>query len=460
MELIIKNGIIITASDTFAADIFVEDGLIKSIGQKLRRSGAEVIDAKQCYVMPGGVDVHTHFNLDIGIAKAQDDFFSGTRAAAFGGTTCIVDHPGFGPPGCALDHQIKQYHRDAQGQAVIDYGFHGVFQHVNAGILNQIRELVREGIPSFKAYLTYDFKLEDADLLAVMQELKKSSGLLMVHAENDAVIQELRHRFLAAGKTAAIYHAESRPDFCEAEAISRVLDLALTAGQTPVYIVHLSTALGLERIKQARKNGQVVLAETCPQYLLLDASCYAQADFAGLKYVMAPPLRTPADQTSLWRALRDGDIDTVATDHCPFDFTLKLKLGKEDFSRCPGGIAGVETRVALMFSEGVGKNRINLNRFVEVVSTAPAKIMGLYPQKGELRPGADADIVILDPNRQVTISHSRLHHNVDYTPFEGRKVNGWPVLTLVRGRVVVKDNMFVGEKGFGQFIKRKPFFHH
>ena len=457
MEIIIKNGIIATARDIFAADIFIEDGLIKAIGPDLARSGAEVIDAKQCYVMPGGVDVHTHFNLDIGMAQAQDDYYSGTRAAAFGGTTCIVDHPGFGPPGCDLDHMIRQYHREAQGQAVIDYGFHGVFQQVNAGILTRIRALVREGVPSFKAYLIYDYKLEDADLLAVLRELKKSSGLLAVHAENDIVIQARRKEFLAAGKTAPIYHAESRPDFCESAAVARVLDLALAAGPAPVYIVHLSTALGLEKIKQARRNGQTVLVETCPQYLLLDDSCYAEADFGGLKYIMAPPLRKPADQTALWQALRDGEIDAVATDHCPFDFSLKLKLGKEDFSRCPGGIAGVETRVPLMFSEGVAKKRIELKRFVDVMATRPAKIMGLYPRKGDLRPGSDADIVILDPTRQVTITNTMLHHNVDYTPFEGWKVTGWPVLTMVRGRVVVKDGIFMGEKGFGQFIRRRAY---
>ncbi|RPI78812.1 MAG: dihydropyrimidinase [Desulfobacteraceae bacterium] len=454
MAIIIKNGIIVRADDTFAADLLIANERIQAIGRNLVYSGAEVIDARDCYVMPGGVDAHTHCNLEIGGARVHDDFFSATRAAAWGGTTCIVEHPGFGPEGCDLDHQIKQYQRAAQGQAVIDYGLHGVFQHVDTGVLDRISGLIHEGIPSFKVYLTYAYALGDEDLSALLPALKKHNGLFMVHAENDAIIQALQKQFLAEGKTGAIWHARSRPDYCEAEAVERVLGLAEAAGGVPVYIVHLSTALGLEKIRQARARGQVVYAETCPQYLLLDESCYEEPDSAGLKYVMSPPLRNTADQEALWQALRGNEIDVVATDHCAFDFSLKKSRGQTDFSRCPGGIAGLETRVPLLFSEGVIKKRLSLERFVDAVATRPAKIMGLYPRKGDLCPGADADVVILDPRKQVFIRHSELHDAVDYTPFEGFKVQGWPILTMVRGQVLVKDNIFMGEKGFGRFLPR------
>ncbi len=456
MPTIIKNGTIATAADTYRADILVTNGVIAEIGTNLRCAEADVIDARENIVMPGGIDVHTHFNLDVGIAVAQDDFYTGTLAAAFGGTTCIVDHPGFGPAGCGLDHQINLYHEHARGNAVVDYAFHGVLQDVNDAILEQMAGLVDSGIPSIKAYMTYGGKLSRDQLLRVLKQYNALGGLTTVHAEDDAMLAALKEKLLAQGRTAVKYFPSSRPAECEANAVAQALALAAEAGDAALYIVHLSTALGLDRITAARARGQGnIYAETCPQYLLLDESCYLQPENGGLKYVMAPPLRKTIDSQALWQGLKDGSIDVVATDHCPFDFQKKKALGAEDFTRCPGGIPGVETRVPLLYSEGVAKKRIGLNRFVELVSTAPAKIMGLYPQKGTIAPGADADLVIIDPDARRTITQSRLHHNVDYTPYEGMKVNGWPVLTMVRGEIVIKEEQFVGTKGFGRFVPRE-----
>ncbi len=455
MDVIIKNGMIVNADDTMEGDVLIRDGVITGMDEDIHLKGAEVIDARGKYVMPGGIDVHTHLNLDVGIAVAQDDFYTGTVAAACGGTTCIVDYPGFGPKGCDLHHQIEVYHRYAQNEAVIDYAFHGVIQHVDTDVLNEIKTLVEEGIPSFKGYLTYDNKLTDLDVLCLLEQLSSSDGLLTVHAENDAAIQFLRDRFLAQGKRAPRYHALSRPDRCEGEAVHRMIQLAAMVGDAPIYIVHLSTAMGLEHVKAARAEGQPVYAETCPQYLFLSEELYDEPELGGLKYIMSPPLRSKEDRGALWEGLKEGHIDVVATDHCPFDFRKKLQMGKTDFSRCPNGLPGIELRVPLMFSEGVMKERISPNRFVEIVAAAPARIMGLYPQKGCIAPGSDGDIIIMDPDHRCTVTHSMLHENVDFTPYEGMSVQGWPILTMVRGDVVAKDGEFVGKKGYGKFIRRK-----
>ena len=455
MDVIIKNGKIINADDTIEGDILIQAGVVKAMGKDISLEGAELIDAGGKYVMPGGIDVHTHLNLDVGIAVAQDDFYTGTVAAACGGTTCIVDYPGFGPKGCDLHHQIQVYHEYARNKAVIDYAFHGVIQHVNTDILNEIGTLIEEGIPSFKGYLTYDYKLSDLDVLSLLEKLSSSKGLLTVHAENDAVIQFLRGRLLAQGKSAPRYHAWSRPDRCEAEAVHRIIQLAALVDNAPVYIVHLSTAMGLEHVKAAKANGQPVYAETCPQYLFMSEERYDEPELGGLKYMMSPPLRSKEDMNAIWEGLIEGHIDVLATDHCPFDFQKKLQMGKTDFSKCPNGVPGIELRVPLLFSEGVMKERISPNRFVEIVATAPARITGLYPKKGCIAPGSDGDIVIMDPDLNRTIRHGLLHENVDYTPYEGMGIQGWPVLTLVRGQIVARNGKFVGKKGYGRFVKRK-----
>ncbi len=455
MSTIIKNGKIVTASDIYNADIIIDEGIIKQIGVNLPLGNHEVIDAMGKYVVPGGIDVHTHLNLDVGIAVAKDDFYTGTVAAACGGTTTIVDHMGFGPKGCNLKHQVDVYHGYADGKAVIDYSFHGVLQRVNEEILNEMEQIIsNEGIPSFKAYLTYDYKLSDMEVLKVLIRLKELGGLTTVHPENDAAVNYLRNYYSKNNMLTPIYHALSRPAECEAEAINRMINLAAIAGNAPLYIVHLSCGLGLDYIKMASEREQKVYAETCPQYLLLDDEKYNEEDNEGLKYIMSPPLRKKNDQKKLWNGIREGFIQVIATDHCPFDFNGEKQLGKDDFTKCPNGAPGIETRVPLLFSEGVSKGRISINKFVEVISTNPAKIFGLYPRKGTIAVGSDADIVIIDPDKEVVLTKNILHENVDYTAYEGMKLKGYPILTLVRGKVVVKDNKFVGEAGYGKFIKR------
>ncbi len=454
-DTLIKNGLMVTASETFRGDILISKGVIVRIGSALDHPDVEVIDAEGRYVLPGGVDVHTHLNLTAGGVKVGDGFFEGTAAAAFGGTTCVVEHPGFGPEGCSLGHQIDAYLKEADGQAVTDYGLHAVFQHVTESVLDDLADLVQQGVSSAKVYLTYDGQLDDHQILKVLNRTGRMGVLTTFHAENDAIIGFLRGKYQAQGQLKPIYHALSRPDYCEAEAIQRILRLAQAAGDARVYIVHLSTASGLEAIASARSKGQQVYAEVCPQHLLLDDSCYEEPNHGGLKYIMAPPLRKQADCEALWQGLSDGTVDVVATDHCSFNFADKLALGKKDFSKCPGGIPGVETRVPLMFSEGVLKGRLSLNRFVDLVATAPAKIMGLYPRKGTLMPGGDADVVIFDPDKEKTITPETLRHNADYSPYEGMRVRGWPVLTMVRGQVVMQEDRIIAGKGLGKYVKRK-----
>ncbi len=454
-DILIKNGLILTAAESLKADLLITDGTIKQIGEALEYSDATVIDASDQYVMPGGVDAHTHLNLTVGDFKVTDGFFEGSAAAAFGGTTCIVEHPSFGPRDCSLSYQIKSYKEEANESSVIDFGLHGVFQHVSLDILDEISILVSDGVVSGKIYLTYDGRLQDSQILSVLESAKKNGMLLTFHAENHDIIDFLTKRYRAHNKLTPIYHALSRPDYCEAEAINRIISLAEAVGNVPVYIVHLSTAAGLRVIEEAQKKGLPVYTEVCPQHLLLDDSCYMEPEHKGLKYIMAPPARKTSDCEALWQGLASGSIDVVATDHCSFSFRDKLAWGKNDFSRSPGGIPGVETRIPLIFTEGVLKNRISLNRFVDIISTSPARLMGLFPRKGSLAPGSDGDVVIFDPNKEKTVTPKYLRQNADYSPYEGRVVRGWPTTTIVKGRIVVQDGQLLVEKGWGQYINRK-----
>ncbi len=452
--MVIKNGRVVVEDSVIEADIRIKDGVITEIGSSL--SDSETIDAAGNYVLPGGIDVHTHMNLDVGIAVAQDDFYTGTVAAACGGTTTIVDHLGFGPAGCRLDHQINRYHEYAKGRAVIDYSFHGVIQHVDQDVLSMMETLIEQGITSHKIYMTYGFKMADEDTYAVLKRAKELGVMVAVHPENDGVVNTRRRELVEAGFTAPKYHAVSRPEPCEAEAIFRVSQISSVAGDAPLYIVHLSNHLGMQAVNLAKKNGlKNIFTETCPQYLLLDDSYYERED--GLKYVLSPPLRDKSNNTLLWDDIIGGGIDTVATDHCPFDYTLKTKLGKDDFTKCPNGMPGVELRFPLMFSEGVMKGRISANAFAKLCATNPAKLMGLYPKKGVIREGSDADIVIMDTEAEYTVSHSSLHENVDYTPYEGVQLKCGIDCVLSRGEVIVRNNRYIGAPARGQFIKRgKP----
>lgn len=458
MKTLIKGGRIATTSDLFYGDILVVDGVIKEIGYDTSCSVDQVINAAGKLVLPGGVDVHTHFNLHTGTAVARDDFYTGTVAAACGGTTCIVDHMGFGPANCNLLHQLRVYHEYAKGNAVIDYSFHGVIQHVNSDILKELEEMVAtEGIPSFKIYMTYDYRISETDILRVMERLKAMGGLLTIHAENHEIIAYLKEKFIAEGCKTPLYHALSRPDYCEGDAVNRMISLAGAVGDAPLYIVHLTSDLGLQHINRARASGQFVYSETCPQYLMLNDERYNQEIDEGLKYILSPPLRRQENNEAMWRGIRAGAIQVVATDHCPFTIEIDKQKGREDFSKCPNGLPGVEERLPLMFSEGVMKGRININKMAEVCCTNPAKLFGMYPKKGTLIPGSDGDIVIIDPLMEVTLTKDMLHSNVDYTAYEGFKLKGYPVMTLSHGEIIVQDNEFIGQRGRGKFIKRQRF---
>ncbi|MDR0877259.1 MAG: dihydropyrimidinase [Treponema sp.] len=454
-KLLIKNGLVATEETESICDILIEGETIRQIGKDIPPDADyEVINAAGKIVIPGGVDVHTHLNLDVGIAVASDDFYTGTVAAACGGTTTIIDHPAFGPAHCPLDHQIKKYHGFAEGKAVIDYGFHGVIQHVDDDVLRMMGFLAGEGITSFKVYLTYGFKLSDSDLYRVLEKAKQLGVMITVHPENDGVVNYLREKFIREGKTSPHYHPLSRPAECEAEAVNRMILLAKMTGDAPLYIVHLTNKLALDYIAAARKRGQQNLyAETCPQYLFLDDSAYDAPGIEGLKYIMCPPLRKAGDQEALWQGLA-ASINTVATDHCPFFFETQKILGKDDFTKCPSGAPGVEERIPLMYSEGVAKKRIGLRRFVDLCCTNPAKLFGMYPQKGVIREGADADIVIIDPDKKTKLTQKSLHANVDYTAYEGMELTGYPVCTISRGEVIVRDGVFNGKPGRGRFLKR------
>lgn len=461
MKTVIKNGTVVTSGGSFPADILIDGEQIVCIGTIKEQEFCtdeelQVIDAAGKYVFPGAVDVHTHMDLDVGFSRAVDDFYDGTVAAACGGTTSIVDHMAFGPSGMPLHYMFHEYEKLAAGKAVIDYGFHGTMQHLNEEILAELKTMMEDGIPSVKLYMTYNYKMNDAEILQTLRKMKEIHGITAFHCENHEVTEFLKRENREKGNLSPIYHAKSRPNAVEAEAVERVLRLARMAGDAPVYIVHLSCKESLAAVRIARNNGQKnIFVETCPQYLTLTEERYLDED--GLKYIMSPPLRTQADCDALWEGLADGSIQVVATDHCPFNYGKEKQMGKDDFTRCPNGAPGVEERFSILFSEGVKKGRITLQRLVELACTNPCRIYGLAPEKGDICPGADADLVILNPDASYVLTHDRMHGAVDYTMYEGKEIQGEIELVMQRGNILVKDHTFVGEKGAGRFIHRKPY---
>ena len=457
MKTLIRGGTVVTETEAFRGDILIEDGKILKVLKNAdgTAEAGEVIEAAGKYILPGAVDIHTHMDLDVGIARAVDDFWSGTAAAACGGTTTIVDHMAFGPKGCSPWHQVKEYHRLADGNAAVDYGFHEVLQHVNGEVLDDMAQIAEEeGITSFKAYMTYDGRLDDLDLMKVLERAGKEKILIAAHCENHGIVTFFRERFVQEGRTQTKWHPVSRPAEAEAEAVSRLLYLARAAGEAPVYIVHLSTRSGLEEFREAKKAGQKHIgAETCPQYLLLDEKLYEDPR-EGLKAIMAPPLRRQADRDALWNALGENELDTVATDHCPFTFAKQKQQGAQDFTKCPSGAPGVEERLVLLYSEGVAKGRITLPQLVKYACTNPARVAGLYPRKGTVETGADADLVILDPEKEWTMATERMHSAVDYTCYEGMKIKGAVERVLLRGKTVALNGEFTGMRGGGQYLRR------
>lgn len=457
MKLLIKNGLIVTDSERIKADIAINGEKIEAIGHFRDEDFDQVIDASEKYVMPGAIDPHTHMELRQSEKYCScDDFYDGTVAAAVGGTTTIIDHMAFGKDGCNLHYPFDTY-RELAKKSVIDYSFHGVFQRVDDELLDELEEIVvKEGFPSFKAYTTYGYPMFDKDLLAILDRMKKTGGLLTVHSENDAITKVLREKFAKEGKLEPIYHALSRPNEAEAEAVEREIYLAKVVGDAPLYIVHLSAKESLWAVRNARSNGQKnIFVETCTQYLTLTDDLFVEGGAEkGVLYLLAPPLRKKEDIDELWKGVANGDIQVIATDHCPFLPEQKVEH-KDDFRFAPGGISGVEERVRVIFTEGVAKGRISLEKFVEVISTNAAKLFGMYPQKGAIMPDSDADIMIIDPNKTMTISKENLYTKAGYSPFENFECKCIIDTVISRGKIIARNNEFMGERGYGKLIYRK-----
>src|SRR5437667_3357809 len=454
MRTLIKNGTIVTAVDQYNGDLVVEDDKIALIGTRLEMAADRTIDATGKYVLPGGIDVHTHLDMPFGGATSADDFESGTVAAAFGGTTSIVDFA-IQYHGQTLHHAWETWMTKADGRAAIDYGFHMIITELNDQVELEMDALVRQGVTSFKLFMAYPgvFMLDDASIFKALLRTGQNGGTICMHAENGGVIDVLVKKALAEGKTAPKYHALTRPARAEAEATHRAIAMAEIA-DVPVYIVHLSAAEALEMVTEARDRGLPAYAETCPQYLFLSYDNYEEPGFDGAKYVMSPPLRVKETQDRLWRGLAFDDLQAISTDHCPFCMKEQKTLGEGDFSKIPNGAPGIETRMSLVYDGGVRSGRISLNRFVELTSTSPAKIFGLFPRKGTIAPGSDADIVIFDPEKKLKLAAKTLHMRVDYNPYEGREVTGVTDTVISRGKVVIDGGKFVGKAGAGSFLKR------
>jgi dihydropyrimidinase len=456
LRLLIRGGTVVTAADLYRGDVLVVDERIAAIGTSLEGAADRTLDASGKYVLPGGIDVHTHLDMPFGGTTSADDFESGTIAAAHGGTTSIVDFA-IQYKGQTLRQAWEAWMKKAEGKAAIDYGFHMIITDLPESVEKEMDGMVSEGITSFKLFMAYRgvLMLDDGSIFRALLRTAGNGATICMHAENGDVIDVLVRRALAEGKTEPKYHALTRPARAEAEATHRAIALAEMAG-VPIYIVHLSAAEALEMVTAARDRGLPAYAETCPQYLFLSYANYEEPGFEGAKYVMSPPLRAKGNEEKLWRGLAGNDLQAVSTDHCPFCMKEQKELGRGDFSKIPNGAPGIETRLSLLFDGGVVGKRISLNRFVELTSTSPAKIFGLFPKKGTIAPGSDADIVIFDPKKKHTLSAKTHHRRVDYNPYEGREVTGQAETVLSRGKVIVENGRFTGKPGSGSFLKRNP----
>jgi len=454
VDLLVKNAKIVTASETFEANIGVENGKISSLSPSAPGQDARVIDARGMIVVPGGIDAHTHMELPVLTTSSADDFYSGTVAAACGGITTIIDFVDSKPGQTMLD-AFDDYRSRADAKVVTDYGLHMMFKGQNLPEIDQIPKVVQKGVPSFKVYTAYrkrGLMLEDPDISRVMGKVAAAGGLVAVHAESEAIIESLIQRNLAAGNTGPVYHALSRPAEAEAEAISRVTRLAKEVGAA-LYIVHLSSKAGRSEVEEARTGGTIVFAETCPHYLVLTDRALEGDE--GRHFVMSPALKKKEDCEALWEGLRQGGvIETVGSDHCPFTSAEK-DWGKDDFTKIPNGVPGTEVIIPILYSEGVRKGRITIFDMVRVTSEAPARRFGLGPAKGTIAVGADADFVVIDPTKRVTLTADVLHSKIDYSIYDGVTTQGYPVLTVSRGEIVMEDGEFVGKRGQGRFVPRK-----
>ncbi|MBK9636014.1 MAG: dihydropyrimidinase [Bacteroidetes bacterium] len=453
MSILIKNGRIITAADDYIADIFIENEKIVAIGKNLYFEAEQTIDASNKLVFPGGIDPHVHLDMPFMGTYSSDNYETGTRAALFGGTTMVIDFI-LQTQGKSLYDALNEWKGRSDGNAVGDYSFHMAVTDFNENTKAEIKDMVeKEGITSFKTFMAYKgaLMIDDRQMVGLMNEVKACGGMVTTHATNGDMIDFLVAKHKSEGKLSPLYHYISQPEVTEAEASGRFADMADYTG-VKGYIVHLTCEGALNHIRDATKRNQKVYAETCIQYLVLDASLYDKG-FESAKWVMSPPLREKKDQDTLWAGINQGLVQVVATDHCPFNWEQK-KMGENDFSKIPNGHPAIEHRMELLFSEGVVKNKISLNKFVEVSSTNAAKIFGMYPQKGTIGIGSDADIVIFDPNEKHTISVNSHHMNVDYSAYEGWEITGKSKTILLRGNIAVDDNKLLVNKGYGKFIKR------
>ena len=454
MSTLIRNGHIFTAVDNYTADILVDDGKIKAIGTDLAADPERTVDASGKYVIPGGIDPHTHLDFPFAGTVSSDDFRTGTIAAAFGGTTSIVDFA-VQSRGHALSEALDEWQQKAEGKAAIDYGFHLIILDLPDSRIPELDDMVRAGVTSFKMFMAYPgaVMVDDGTIFKAMVRSADNGSMVCLHAEHGEVIDVLVREALAEGHTEPRFHALTRPPTTEAEATHRAVRMAQIAG-APVYFVHLSCSEALQEVQSARATRDYVYAETCPQYLTLDNSMYDQEGFEGAKYVLTPPLRDQWHQEELWKGLRRNDLQVVSTDHCAFRFSDQKTLGRYDFSKIPNGGPGIENRLSLLYTNGVVPGILTMNRMVQIFSTTPAQLFGLFPRKGTIAVGSDADIVIFDPDEESVISAGSHHMNIDYNLYEGMRVKGVPEVVLSNGNVVVDHGQYTGTPGDGRFLKR------
>lgn len=457
MKTLFKRGTIVTASDTYGADLLVEGERISAIGGELSCPDAAVVEAEGYYLLPGGIDVHTHLDMPLGPISSSDDFRTGQIAAAFGGTTSHIDFA-IQPKGAGLRDALERWHAKARGKACIDYGFHMTVTDPNPAALDEILVLPDLGVTSVKVLMAYKgrVQLDDEAVFRVMRLAARAGLLVMAHCENGDVIDLLVQEAVTAGRTEPRHHALTRPAELEAEATGRAIALASVAC-APLYVVHLTCEPALDQVRTAQARGSRVWAETCVQYLFFTSDDLDRPGFEGAKFLCSPPFRTAADQESLWKGLADGSLSVVSTDHCSFDFATQKILGRASFAEIPSGVPAIEDRMVVLHSAGVGGGRISLNRFVEVTATNPARLFGLYPRKGAIEVGSDADIVLFDPEAERTLGANSHHMRVDYSLFEGMAVRGLPVAVWVRGQQVIGGGRFIGQPGSGQFLHRAGF---
>ncbi len=451
MKYLLKGGTVISGSDTLKADVLIEDEKIKEVGTKIPEEDATVIDVAGKYVFPGFIDAHTHFDLEVSGTVTADNFDTGTKAAIVGGTTCVIDFATQNK-GETLQEGLDNWHKKADNRSSCDYGFHMAISEWNPHTSEEVPHMFQEGITTFKLYMTYASRVRDGEIYEVLKRIKEYGGIVGVHCENGELIDQLIAEQKRAGNFSPSAHPVSRPACIEAEAINRFLTIAKLV-DVPVIVVHLSTKEGFEVIQRAAEKGQKVYVETCPQYLLLDESKYYLPGFESAKYVISPPLRTKEDSECLWKGLKEEKIHTLATDHC--SFTLKQKeMGKDDYTKIPNGMPGVETRAAVMYTYGVLEDRISLTQMCKLMAENPAKLYGLYPGKGTVQAGSDADIVVWDPEYQGKITAENQMQNVDYAPFEGYNIKGRPEKVFLRGQLLVEDGKLLKENQ-GKYISRK-----